>query len=128
MQETVSAYTDNHLKTLINEGTELQVPIWHSGTCKAFLIHVGSAQEAIKKNGYFKWYKEYAGTCADKREKVKQLKSQLVELNETSGTCRKSSKQSKETMVEASFTSSTLRANIMAELKRESRRRSHGQT
>jgi hypothetical protein len=27
VQETVSAYKDNHLKTLINEGTELQVPI-----------------------------------------------------------------------------------------------------
>ena len=50
VQETVSAYKDNHLKTLINNGMELQVPIWHSGTCKVFLIHVGSAQEAIKKN------------------------------------------------------------------------------
>jgi hypothetical protein len=43
LQETVSAYKDNRLKTLINEGTELRVPIWHSGTCKAFFIHVGSA-------------------------------------------------------------------------------------
>ncbi len=43
VQETVSVYKDNHLKTLINEGTKLRVPIWHSGMCKAFLIQVGSA-------------------------------------------------------------------------------------
>ena len=49
VQETVSANKDNHLKTLISKGTELRVPIWHSGTCEAFLIHVGSSQEAIEK-------------------------------------------------------------------------------
>ncbi len=54
VQETVSAYKDNHLKTQIGKGMELRVPIWHSGMCKAFLIHVGLAQEAIKKKGYFK--------------------------------------------------------------------------
>jgi hypothetical protein len=43
VQEMVSSYKDNLLKTLIKEGTELQVPIWNSGTHKAFLIHVGSA-------------------------------------------------------------------------------------
>jgi hypothetical protein len=58
VQDMVSSFKDNHLKTLINEGTELRVPIWHSGTCKAFLIHLGSAQEAIKKKGYFKSFEE----------------------------------------------------------------------
>ncbi len=43
VQETVSSYKDNHLKTLIKEGMELRAPIWHSGTHEAFLIHVGSA-------------------------------------------------------------------------------------
>ncbi len=33
---------------------EPRVPIWHSGTREAFLIHVGFAQEAIKKKGSFK--------------------------------------------------------------------------
>jgi hypothetical protein len=51
LQETVSSYKDNHLKTLIKEGSELRVPTWHSGTRKAFLIHVGSAREAIEKKG-----------------------------------------------------------------------------
>ncbi len=49
VQEAVSSYKDNHLKTLIKEGTELRAPIWHSGKRDAFLIHVGSAREAIKK-------------------------------------------------------------------------------
>ena len=48
---------------------------------------------------------------------VKQLKSQLAELDETSGTSIKSDKNSKETTVEASSTSSTLCADIMAEHK-----------
>jgi hypothetical protein len=52
VQETVSAFQDNHLKMLINKGMELQVPIWHSSTCMDFLIHVGSVPEAIKKKGY----------------------------------------------------------------------------
>jgi hypothetical protein len=43
VQEAVSAYKDNHVKTQIGKGMELRVPIWNSGTCKAFLIHVGSA-------------------------------------------------------------------------------------
>ena len=82
VQETVSAFKDNHLKTLINKGTELQVPIWHSGTRKAFLIHMGSVHEAIKKKG-FKSYKEYSRTYAVHHDKSKQLKSQLTELDGT---------------------------------------------
>jgi hypothetical protein len=102
---------DNHLKMPTNEGIELRVPIWHSGTCEAFLIHVGSAQETIKKKGYFQSYKESSKSYAEQRAKIKQLKSQLSELDGTSGqtgTSRKSSKNSSKTMVEASSTSSTL--------------------
>ncbi len=73
VQDTVSSFKDNHLKTLINEGTELRVPIWHSGTREAFLIHVGSAREEIKKMGYFKSYEEHSGTFAEKCEKIKEL-------------------------------------------------------
>ncbi len=79
VQETVSSYKDNNLKTLIKEGTELQFPIWHSGTCEAFLIHVGSAREAIKKKGYFKSFEEYSETYADKRKKIKELKDKFEE-------------------------------------------------
>jgi hypothetical protein len=128
VQEPVSSYKDNHLKTLIKEGTELRVPILHSGTHKAFLIHVGSAREAIKKKGYFKSFEEYSKTYADKREKIKELKDQLVVLKEASetsaetsgqaGTSRKPNKNPKETTVEASNKDSVpLHATIKAELK-----------
>jgi hypothetical protein len=112
VQDTVSSFKDNHLKTLINKGMELQVSIWHSGTRKAFLIHMGSAREAIEKKGYFKSYEEYSGAFANKRDKIKELRSQLTELKETSetsaetlgqtGTFRKSGKKSRKTTVEAS--------------------------
>jgi hypothetical protein len=111
VQETVSFFKDNHLKTLIKEGTELRVPIWHSGTREAFLIHVGSAREAIKKKGYFKSFEDHSKTYADKREKVKELKDRLVALREASETpakttgqagTSKKSKNPKETTVEAS--------------------------
>ncbi len=47
-------HKDNHLKTQIGKGMKLRVPLWHSSMHEAFLIHVGSAREAIKKKGYFK--------------------------------------------------------------------------
>jgi hypothetical protein len=80
IQEKVSSYKDNHLKTLIKEGTELRVPIWHSGTRESFLIHLGSTREVIEKKGYFKSFEEYSGTYANKRKKIKELKDQLVAL------------------------------------------------
>jgi hypothetical protein len=51
---------------------------------EAFLIHVGSAREAIKKKGYFKSVEDHSETNANKREKVKELKDQLVALREAS--------------------------------------------
>ena len=78
MQETVSAFKDNHLKMLINKGMELWAPIWHSGMREAFLIHVGSAGEAIKKKWYFMSNKESSKTYAEQCNKIKQLKSQLL--------------------------------------------------
>ncbi len=66
VQETISSFKEAHLKTLIKEGTELRVPIWHSGTRKAFLTHVGSAREAIKKKDYFKSFEEHSSDYSEK--------------------------------------------------------------
>ena len=60
---------------------------------------MGSTQETIKEKGYFKSYDESSKTYAEQRNKIKQLKSQLLELDETSGqtgTSQKSSNNSKE--------------------------------
>jgi len=82
VQEMVSSFKEAHLKTLIKESTELRVPIGHSGTREAFLIHVGSAREAIKKKGYFKSFEDHSEVYSEKREKVKELKKQLEALRE----------------------------------------------
>jgi hypothetical protein len=57
VQETVSPLkSDQSLKTTIREDAELCIPIWHSGMCKAFLMHVSTALNLIKKGGTFKAY------------------------------------------------------------------------
>jgi hypothetical protein len=76
---------------------------------------VGSAQEAIKKKGYFKSFEDHSGNYLNKREKVKESKDQLVALKEASAA---QPEDPKETTVEASKEgSATLRTMIKAELK-----------
>jgi hypothetical protein len=38
----------------IGEDAELRLPIWHCGTREAFLMHVSTALNTIKKEGTFK--------------------------------------------------------------------------
>ncbi len=75
---------------------ELRVPIWHSGTREAFLIHVGSAREAIKKKEYFKAYEENNEAYVELHGKIKSAKAQLATLDESAigeaGTSKKSKK------------------------------------
>ncbi len=50
VEETVSLLkSDQSLKTTIGVDAELRLLIWHCGTRKAFLMHVSSALNAIKK-------------------------------------------------------------------------------
>jgi hypothetical protein len=59
VQEKVSALkSDQSLKTTIGKDTELCILIWHTGMCKAFLMHVSTALNTIKKRAPFKAYKE----------------------------------------------------------------------
>ncbi len=112
-------HKDNHLKTQISEGMELRVPIWHSGTCKAFLIHVGPAWEAIEKQGYFKAYKENNEAYVELRGKIKSAKAQLATLDESTigedGTSKKSKKTQEAAVVNNHF-APALRAEIEADL------------
>ncbi len=50
---------------------ELCLPIWHYGTCEAFLMHVGLTMDAIKKRGHFKAYEEAHELCVEQRDLVK---------------------------------------------------------
>ncbi len=76
----ISAFKDNYLKMQISKGTELKVPIWHSGMCEAFLIHVGSAQKAFKRKRYLKAYVECNKVYVGQLGVIKQAKTQLAEL------------------------------------------------
>jgi hypothetical protein len=66
--------------TTIKVDTELNLPIWHCGTREAFLMHVNSALDAIKKRGTFKAYKEAHEAYVEQHEVAKQAKSTLVLL------------------------------------------------
>jgi hypothetical protein len=115
VQETVSAFKDNHLKMHISKSTELQVPIWTLGMRKAFLIHVGSALEAIKRKGHLR-------PNVEQRGRIKQAKAQLAELNDSpngeSGTYKKSTKKSNVTTAEASPTDPALQAELVSEISK----------
>jgi hypothetical protein len=71
-QEKVSTLkSDQSLKTTIGVDAELHLPIWHCGIRKAFLMHVSSALNAIKKWGTFKAYKEAQEAYVEQRKVAK---------------------------------------------------------
>jgi hypothetical protein len=79
VQETVSALkADQSLKTWLGEGMEPHITI--------FLMHVGSAMDAIKKQGHFKAHEEAQEAYVEQRKLVKQVKATLAELDGT--TCK----------------------------------------
>ncbi len=81
VQETVSALkSDQSLKTTIGKDAELRLPIWHCGACEAFLMHVSTALDAIKKQGTFKAYKKAQEAYVEQREVAKQAKAALAIL------------------------------------------------
>ncbi len=77
-QETVSLLkSDQSLKTTIGADAELCLPIWHCGTREAFLMHVSSALNVIKKRGTFKAYKEAHEASVEQHEVAKQAKANI---------------------------------------------------
>jgi hypothetical protein len=78
VQETVSLLkSDQSLKTTIGADAELHLPIWHCRTREAFLMHVSSALDAIKKQGTFKAYKEAHKAYVEQRDVAKQAKANM---------------------------------------------------
>jgi hypothetical protein len=87
VQEMVSALKSHQsLKTTIGENAELRIPIWHTGTREAFLMHVSTVLDTIEKRGTFKAYKEAAKAYVEQREAVKHAKAALALL--TAPTCK----------------------------------------
>jgi hypothetical protein len=97
IQETVSTLkSDQSLKTTIRVDLELRLPIWHCGTHEAFLIHVSSALNAIKKQGTFKIYKEAHKAYLEQKEVSKQAKAALALLLAPTNEGKKASKKASE--------------------------------
>jgi hypothetical protein len=122
VQEMVSAFKDQSLKTQISKGTECQVPILHSGMHKAFLIHVGSRLESIKEKGYFKAHKPANETYVEQHKLVKQVKATLAKLDETASegavSSKKSSKKPKKAAATASQPDPDLQAEYVSDIKK----------
>ncbi len=94
IQETVSALKSNQsLKTTIRDDAELRILIWHAGNCEAFLMHVSTALDAIKKRGTFKAYKEACEAYVEQWEAAKQAKAALAILNAAVSAGEKTSKK-----------------------------------
>jgi hypothetical protein len=121
VQEMVSSLKAESLKTQIGKGTELQVSIRHFRTCKAFLMHVESAMDVIKKRGHFKAHKK-ANNAYVERNLVKQAKAALAELDKTTSegaeTSRRSSKKHKEAAAKADAPKPDLQAMYQLDLGR----------
>jgi hypothetical protein len=86
--------SDQSLKTTIGEDAELRLlPIWHCGTCKAFLVHMSTALDAIKKQGTFKAYKEAQEAYMEQCKVAKQAKVALAILPAPTSKGKKDSKK-----------------------------------
>ncbi len=97
VQEMVSALkSDQSLKTTIGVDAELRLPIWHFGTCKAFLMHLSIALNAIKKRGAFKAYKEAHEAYVKQRDVAKQAKAALALLTAPTNKGKKDSEKASE--------------------------------
>jgi hypothetical protein len=94
VEDTVSALkSDQRLKTTIGEDAELRLPTWHCGTCEAFLMHVSTALDAIKKWVTFKAHKEAQEAYVEQREVAKQAKAALAILPAPTSEGKKDSKK-----------------------------------
>jgi hypothetical protein len=94
VQEMVSTLqSDQSLKTTIGKDAELCLPIWHCGMCKAFLVHMSTAGDRIKKNGTFKAHKKACEAYVEQRKAAKQAKAALAILNATMSKGEKTSKK-----------------------------------
>jgi hypothetical protein len=97
IQGTVSLLkSDQSIKTTIGVDAELRLPIWHCGTCKAFLMHVSSALNAIEKRGTFNAYKEAHEAYVEQREVAKQAKAALALFMAPTSKGKKASKKASE--------------------------------
>ncbi len=103
VQELVSFLkSDQSLKTTIGADAELRLPIWHCKMREAFLMHVRSALNAIKKRGTFKAYMESHEAYVEQRDAAKEVKANMNLFATTTSKGEKAKKGTEKTSKEAS--------------------------
>jgi hypothetical protein len=90
------------LKTTIRADAELCLPIWHCGTLEAFLMHVSSALDAIKKRATFKAYKGAHEAYVEQHKATKEAKANMSLFTTTASKGEKAKKGTEKTAKEAS--------------------------
>jgi hypothetical protein len=85
IQEEVTRLRNLQIKTLLEEDTTLNFPVWHeNGTKEAFLMHATAVLDAIKKHGHFKDYDKAQKAHDEAKKAVKLAEADLALLNGTS--------------------------------------------
>jgi hypothetical protein len=103
VQELVSLLkSDQNLKMTIGADAELGLPIWHCRAREAFLMHVRSALDLIKKQGTFKAYKGAHEAYVEQHEATKEAKANMNLFTTTTSKGKKAMKGTEETSKEAS--------------------------
>jgi hypothetical protein len=94
--------SDQSLKTTIRADAELHLPIWHCRMREAFLMHVSSTLNAIKKWGTFKAYKGAHEAYVEQRKAAKEAKANMSLFTTTASKGKKAKKETDKTSKEAS--------------------------
>jgi hypothetical protein len=85
VQEEVAKLRNLQIKTLLENDTTLNFPVWHKNwTREAFLMHVMGVLDAIKKRGHFKDYDKAQKAHDEAKQAVELAKAGLAPLNGTS--------------------------------------------
>jgi hypothetical protein len=72
------------IKTMIKKGTTLNFAVWQeNGTCKAFLMHVTTVVDAIKKPGHLDNYKKAAYAYEKAKNAAESARAGVALLEET---------------------------------------------
>jgi hypothetical protein len=94
VQEEVARLRNLQIKTLLEKDTTLNFPVWHeNGTQEAFLMHLTTVLDAIKKHGHFKDYNKAQKAYNEAKKAVELAEAGLALLDGTSTGTRKNCKK-----------------------------------
>jgi hypothetical protein len=85
VQEEVAKLRNIEIKTTIKKDTTLNLPVWcKNGTREAFLMHMMTVVDAIKKHGTFKDYENAQKAYVEANKAAELAEASLALLNGTS--------------------------------------------